>query len=177
MFDDMKDSQRTEGAGFHQVRDNPNTPSAEQILKAYQTVYLFKWLFPENVIQQQLKKSHREIQKQTPFSNFKNTFIPTKPKDAQQQQQYWSKFSDIDRLLEDDDSESEDDYKESDEDEEMLEDLLSPIREKEEVSRPAAATDITQSNKVEQKQPPFAGFKVPPVMGKLNLGAVQPQKT
>ncbi len=32
------------------VKENPNTPSAEQILKAYQTVYLFKWLFPESLI-------------------------------------------------------------------------------------------------------------------------------
>lgn len=28
--------------------DNPNSPSAEQIMKTYETVYLFKWLFPES---------------------------------------------------------------------------------------------------------------------------------
>ena len=52
MFDEMLDSKRTEGTGFQTVKDNPNTPSAEQIIKAYQTVYLFKWLFPEKIIQQ-----------------------------------------------------------------------------------------------------------------------------
>lgn len=29
------------------MRDNPNEPSAEQIIKAYETVYLLKWLFPQ----------------------------------------------------------------------------------------------------------------------------------
>lgn len=50
MFDEILDSKRVEGVGLETVKDNPNTPSAEQILKAYQTVYLFKWLFPERVI-------------------------------------------------------------------------------------------------------------------------------
>ena len=59
MFDEMLDSKRTEGTGFQTVKDNPNTPSAEQIIKAYQTVYLFKWLFPEKIIQQQILKSNR----------------------------------------------------------------------------------------------------------------------
>lgn len=36
------------------VNDNPNSPSAEQILKAYETVYLFKWLFPDNIMTKQI---------------------------------------------------------------------------------------------------------------------------
>lgn len=45
IFDEVIDK-KEEGAGFDMMNDNPNTPSAEQILKAHETVYLFKWLFP-----------------------------------------------------------------------------------------------------------------------------------
>lgn len=48
MFDEnAADTKRVEGRSHERTKDNPNTPSAEQILNAYQTVYLFKWLFPE----------------------------------------------------------------------------------------------------------------------------------
>jgi len=51
MFDEISDSKRSDGRAFEIMKgENPNAPSAEQILKTYQTVYLFKWLFPENVI-------------------------------------------------------------------------------------------------------------------------------
>ena len=36
--------------------ENPNEPSAEMIQKAYETIYLFKWFFPEELIRQQLSK-------------------------------------------------------------------------------------------------------------------------
>jgi hypothetical protein len=48
VFDDVSDQKKIESNSVHQ--DNPNTPSAEEILKAYETVYLLKWLFPESVI-------------------------------------------------------------------------------------------------------------------------------
>lgn len=45
IFDEVIDK-KEEGSGFEMLNDNPNTPSAEQILKAHETVYLLKWLFP-----------------------------------------------------------------------------------------------------------------------------------
>lgn len=45
MFDDIIDSKKKDIPDDE--KDNPNTPSAEKILKAYETVYLLKWLFPE----------------------------------------------------------------------------------------------------------------------------------
>ena len=51
--EDVTDSKKTEGISY-ETKDNPNTPSAEQIMKAYETVYLLKWLFPEQTIQQQI---------------------------------------------------------------------------------------------------------------------------
>jgi hypothetical protein len=35
MFDEISENKKQEGAGFEVINDNPNTPSAEQILKAY----------------------------------------------------------------------------------------------------------------------------------------------
>lgn len=54
MFDEINDQKTLQGKSFEVVKDNPNTPSAEQIVKAYQTVYLFKWLFPESLIQKHI---------------------------------------------------------------------------------------------------------------------------
>jgi hypothetical protein len=101
------------------VRDNPNTPSAEQILKAHQTVYLFKWLFPESVIEKHLKKTNKggPVKQTSLFQTFKNNFVPNSIKQGAKEN-YWSRFEDIDRLLQDDDDDedeyqSESDYKES----------------------------------------------------------------
>ena len=47
--EDVTDSRKTEGITY-ETKDNPNTPSADQIVKAYETVYLLKWLFPEQSI-------------------------------------------------------------------------------------------------------------------------------
>jgi len=33
-----------------EVKENPNEPSTEQIVKAHETVYLLKWLFPETSV-------------------------------------------------------------------------------------------------------------------------------
>lgn len=35
MFDEISDTKKSDGKSFEIVRDNPNTPSAEQIMKAY----------------------------------------------------------------------------------------------------------------------------------------------
>jgi hypothetical protein len=35
-------------------KDNPNAPSPEQLQKAGETVYLFKWLFPEETLQRKV---------------------------------------------------------------------------------------------------------------------------
>lgn len=52
VFDDIIDNKMQDT----NTPDNPNAPTAEQILKAYETVYLFKWLFPQaNLIQPQTK--------------------------------------------------------------------------------------------------------------------------
>jgi hypothetical protein len=38
------------------LKDNPNAPSQDQILKAYETVYLFQWLFPKSMVAQKPKE-------------------------------------------------------------------------------------------------------------------------
>ena len=46
--------------------ENPNTPSAEQLMRAYETVYLLKWLFPPVQPNEQLK---HQILNQSKFPN------------------------------------------------------------------------------------------------------------
>ncbi len=124
MFDDnITDTKRTEGAGFSKAKDNPNTPSAEQIMKAHQTVYLFKWLFPETVIESHLKKisARGDLPLSKPFSKFKTAFTGKVKSD------YWSKFDNIDTQIVDE-SDSDIDYKDS-EDEEMYDEDDSFVQE------------------------------------------------
>jgi hypothetical protein len=80
-FDEQgTDTRRSDGLGLDTYKDNPNTPSAEQILKAYQTVYLFKWLFPESIIQKHLDKSVRtergkiSARRDSTFTQFNGAF-------------------------------------------------------------------------------------------------------
>jgi hypothetical protein len=69
MFDEkITDTKNKEGKGLETVKDNTNTPSAQQILKAYQTVFLFKWLFPESVIQKHVEKYNRTGRSQSKTS-------------------------------------------------------------------------------------------------------------
>ena len=126
MFDEnITDTKRNEGKGLETVKDNPNTPSAQQILKAYQTVYLFKWLFPESVIQKHIQKTSRtdrsnskaSVRSSQLFTNFNSSFISSSVREAwttsgdkkADQSTYWQRFENIDHLL-DDDSDSDMDY-------------------------------------------------------------------
>jgi ABC-type metal ion transport system substrate-binding protein len=47
---ETSDSQGTTSNSVAAIKDNPNAPSIQQILKAYETVYLLKWLFPESAV-------------------------------------------------------------------------------------------------------------------------------
>lgn len=143
MFDEkITDTKKHEGKGLETVKDNPNTPSAQQILKAYQTVYLFKWLFPESVIQKHIQKSSRTHRSQSKtsvrssslFTNFNSSFINSAAREAWTAQgekkaalnSYWQRFENIDHLLEDD-SDSDMDYnsdpQDQEDDVEMLEEV------------------------------------------------------
>jgi len=143
MFDEnITDTKKHEGKGLETVKDNPNTPSAQQILKAYQTVYLFKWLFPESVIQKHIQKSSRTDRSQSKsslrssslFTNFNSSFINSAAREVWTAQgekkadlnSYWQRFENIDHLLEDD-SDSDMDYnsdpQDQEDDVEMLEEV------------------------------------------------------
>jgi hypothetical protein len=56
IFDEVIDKKKD---GVEELKENPNAPSVEQIMKAQETVYLFKWLFPEEVHMK--KKSSNSI--------------------------------------------------------------------------------------------------------------------
>jgi hypothetical protein len=56
VIDKKKQQQRKNK--FEPVAENPNEPSTEQIIKAYETVYLLKWLFPETSV----KKYRKQMQ-------------------------------------------------------------------------------------------------------------------
>jgi hypothetical protein len=69
LFDDVIDKKK-EGSE-EEAKDNPNDPSAEQILKAYETVYLFKWFFPEEVVQKKINEKKPKIKNQKKIENIK----------------------------------------------------------------------------------------------------------
>jgi len=73
--------------------ENPNAPSAEQILQAYETVYLLQFLIPEESLQRSLKSP---IKKQK-YKKFKETFVPEK---VQEEAVYWQRFENVDDLIE-----------------------------------------------------------------------------
>jgi len=53
------------GEKYKRVGENPNEPSAESIVKTYETVYLLKWLFPNTQV-----KQYREKLNQVKRGNF-----------------------------------------------------------------------------------------------------------
>jgi hypothetical protein len=68
-------------------------------VKAYETVYLLKWLFPETQVQkfrQSIAKSRSAL-----FSQFNQNFVST----AAESSSYWDKFE----IVDDDDYDSEED--------------------------------------------------------------------
>ena len=63
MFEDVLDNQKQMKKPKQQSRpqkidENPNEPSTEQIIKAYETVYLIKWLFPDTAVQHYRQRLH-----------------------------------------------------------------------------------------------------------------------
>jgi hypothetical protein len=72
LFDDVIDKKKD---GAEEIKDNPNDPSAETILKAYETVYLFKWFFPEELIHKKIEKQKPKLNKKSKYSKFKDTFL------------------------------------------------------------------------------------------------------
>ena len=64
MFEDIIDKKGMKGikskqpSKYKRVGENPNEPGVEQIIKAYETVYLLKWLFPEVAVKQYQEKIH-----------------------------------------------------------------------------------------------------------------------
>lgn len=53
VFDDIIEKNKE---GNEEFKSNPNDPTAEQILKTYETVYLFKWFFPEEMIKNKMRE-------------------------------------------------------------------------------------------------------------------------
>lgn len=37
---------------YTKIGENPNEPTSEEVIKAYESVYLIKWLFPETSVKQ-----------------------------------------------------------------------------------------------------------------------------
>ena len=59
-FEDVIDSKGLKKGGKpSKMKENPNEPSTEQIVKAYETVYLMKWLFPEAQREQYKKQINK----------------------------------------------------------------------------------------------------------------------
>lgn len=65
MFEDIIDKKGLKGSKpkqpskYKRVGENPNEPGVEQIIKAYETVYLLKWLFPEAAAKQYQQQAHQ----------------------------------------------------------------------------------------------------------------------
>ena len=45
----MKGQKRQTGQTYKKVGDSPNEPPLDQIIKAHETLYLIKWLFPQTI--------------------------------------------------------------------------------------------------------------------------------
>eukprot|EP00347_Sterkiella_histriomuscorum_P011735 403371304 len=102
VFDDVSaDNKKPDGQDH---LENPNTPSTEELIKAYETVYLLKWLLPEKLIQKQIQQlSDRDRLVKPKFQNFMQTF-----QKLQEKMDYWSKFENIDDILDSMENSSED---------------------------------------------------------------------
>ena len=111
IFEDVIEQQKMLKKKHSKPADaNPNDPTTEQIIKAYESVYLLKWLFPDTAIKQYREKI-QEVNKGF-YPKFRENFI-TQPGESQS---YWDKFQIIDDI-DDIDSEaaeySEDEVNES----------------------------------------------------------------
>lgn len=79
MFEDIIDKKGLKGSKpkqpskYKRVGENPNEPGVEQIIKAYETVYLLKWLFPEAAAQKYQQQVHQA--KRGKFPRFQDQFL------------------------------------------------------------------------------------------------------
>ena len=81
MFEDIIDKRGLKGQNkkpskYKKVGENPNEPGVEQIIKAYETVYLLKWLYPEVAVKQYQERVH--ITNQGKFPKFQQQFMKSK---------------------------------------------------------------------------------------------------
>lgn len=79
-------------------------PSTEQIVKAYETVYLLKWLFPET----QIERFRKSIEKSRSalFQQFNQNFLQSTQAESEASN-YWDKFEIVDDDKDDYDSEED----------------------------------------------------------------------
>jgi hypothetical protein len=68
----MKGQQKKPGS-YKKFGENPVDPNTEHIVKAQETVYLLKWLFPETSIKQYQKKASKGR-----FPKFSSHFLSEK---------------------------------------------------------------------------------------------------
>lgn len=62
--------------------DNPNTPDTEQVIKTFETVYLFQWLVPDTYLeilrhQNPRHAAQKSVIEQTMYPKFRKYFFPT----------------------------------------------------------------------------------------------------
>ena len=79
MFEDIIDKKGLKGqkskqpSKYKRVGENPNEPGVEQIIKAYETVYLLKWLFPELAVKQYQQSIGQN--RKNKFPRFQDQFL------------------------------------------------------------------------------------------------------
>lgn len=79
MFEDIIDKKGLKGqkskqpSKYKRVGENPNEPGVEQIIKAYETVYLLKWLFPELAVKQYQQSIVQN--RKSKFPRFQDQFL------------------------------------------------------------------------------------------------------
>lgn len=86
-------NQRTdrEEEGQKAQAENPQQPSPEELKKAYETVYLLKWLFPP-------QQAFNVGQIEPKYSNFSNQFNVQTGDIQMLEGDYWQKFDPVDEL-------------------------------------------------------------------------------
>lgn len=76
--------------------DNPNTPSEDKIIRTYETVYLFQWLIPIELLQRN-KILKEEEPKKVLYPKFSEQFL----KKEEAKQEYLSRFIECEKPQED----------------------------------------------------------------------------
>jgi hypothetical protein len=81
------------------TRENPNRPDTEQLLKTYETIYLFRFLVPESYVQD-LKvvesSNPKSVIEQTMYPKFRKYFFPESQEDRKEEvknsEEYTNRF-------------------------------------------------------------------------------------